>query len=50
MLILKFILLQGSLPDNLPRAFHGPVTPIILLKLVSKGVLEYRICDESKIF
>nr|SVE82567.1 EOG090X08JG [Daphnia magna] len=28
----------GSLPDNLPRAFHGPVTPIILLKLVSKGI------------
>nr|SVE75838.1 EOG090X08JG [Daphnia hispanica] len=28
----------GSLPDNLPRVFHGPVTPTILLKLVSKGI------------
>ncbi|EFX83201.1 hypothetical protein DAPPUDRAFT_315960 [Daphnia pulex] len=28
----------GSLPENLPRAFHGPITPIVLLKLVSKGI------------
>nr|SVE73639.1 EOG090X08JG [Daphnia atkinsoni] len=28
----------GQLPANLPRVFHGPVTPTILLKLVSKGV------------
>nr|CAH0106682.1 unnamed protein product [Daphnia galeata] len=28
----------SSLPENLPRAFHGPITPIMLLKLVSKGI------------
>ncbi|XP_046639511.1 queuine tRNA-ribosyltransferase accessory subunit 2-like [Daphnia pulicaria] len=28
----------GSLPENLPRAFHGHITPIVLLKLVSKGI------------
>ncbi|EFX83196.1 hypothetical protein DAPPUDRAFT_100788 [Daphnia pulex] len=31
--------LLGSLPENLPRAFHGPITPIVLLKLVSKETL-----------
>ncbi|EFX84377.1 hypothetical protein DAPPUDRAFT_314648 [Daphnia pulex] len=29
---------DGSLSENLPRAFHGPITPIVLLKLVSKGI------------
>nr|CAG4651094.1 EOG090X08JG [Simocephalus serrulatus]SVE94321.1 EOG090X08JG [Simocephalus serrulatus] len=28
----------SSLPDSLPRVFHGPVTPINLVKLVSKGI------------
>nr|SVE74265.1 EOG090X08JG [Daphnia barbata] len=28
----------SSLLENLPRAFQGPVTPIVLLKLVSKGI------------
>nr|CAG4641808.1 EOG090X08JG [Eurycercus lamellatus] len=28
----------AALPQNMPRIFHGPVTPLLLVKLLSKGI------------